>query len=323
VLKTLALTAACSLAPMAATAQPPAPFGARPGVPTVAGDTGLWSVPTAQVLSPGEWSLSAQHVNADYDQGFTDVSNWPVTFAAGLNRRIEIFGAMTIVNRIDRDLRPLFLPGSAAGGVVNEYPFVAMGWTGSNLGDLRAGVKINVASQSRAPAALALRGIVKVPTAGRRTGAGSGKTDVEMTGVASREIDERVELSATAGVLVRGDPDGFDLSNGLRWGFGAMLPTRRHLRLTAEVHGEAYAGDTLASPSASRTEDGTAVPGRSARRNAVSAAVGLTWLGRNGLLAGLGLSWNLRMKARSELGPFGNETGDAIGLQVRVGYRRR
>jgi hypothetical protein len=146
---------------------------------------------------------------------------------------------------------------------------------------------------------------------------------VEVDAIVSRELDERVELSAFAGFIVRGDPDGFDVSNSLRWGFGAGLPTRRHLRLTAEIHGEAYAGDTIANRSPINIGDGSTVPDRTARRNAVTAAIGLTWVGRDGLFAGGGVTWNLGAKARSELGPFGNETGDAIGLQVRVGYWKR
>jgi hypothetical protein len=324
----LPLAVVCGLAAVSAAAQPraptAAPFDARAAIPTASGDTGLWSVPTAEVLLPREWSLSAHHVNADYDQGFTDVSNWPVTFGLGMDARVEVFAALTIVNRIDRDVRPLFFPGSAAGGVINDYPLVAAGWTGTHFGDLRAGAKLNVASQSRgSAAAMALRGLIKIPTADSDTGAGSGRADVEVDAIVSRELDERVELSAFSGFIVRGDPDGFDVSDSVRWGFGAGLPTRRHLRLTAEVHGEVYAGDTIANRSAIRIADGSTVPDRSARKNTVTAAIGLMWVGSNGLFAGGGVSWNLGAKARSELGPFGNETGDAIGLQVRVGYRRR
>ena len=101
-------------------------------------------MPTGEVLRSGAWSLSAYYVNVDYQQGFTDVSSWPVTFTAGLRGRAEIFAAWSLVTRIDRDVRPLFFPtGSGAasdqGGVVNEYPFVSRGWSGSQLGDLQIG----------------------------------------------------------------------------------------------------------------------------------------------------------------------------------------
>ena len=97
---------------------------------------------------PRKWSGSAYRVNYDYDQGFTDVSNWPLTFAFGLGNRAEVFGAWTVVRRIDRDVRPIFLPAQPeAGGVVNDYPFVRQGWSDNQLGDLWLGTKVNLLSE--------------------------------------------------------------------------------------------------------------------------------------------------------------------------------
>lgn len=67
-----------------ASAQTPAPpTDTRPATTTFLGDTGLWYVPTAEILPARKWSLSAYRVNFDDNQGFSDVSNWPVTFAFG------------------------------------------------------------------------------------------------------------------------------------------------------------------------------------------------------------------------------------------------
>ncbi|HEU4935377.1 MAG TPA: hypothetical protein VFT39_02915, partial [Vicinamibacterales bacterium] len=71
----------------------------RPATTTVNGDTGLWFVPTGEIVPAKKWSLSAYRVNFDRDQGFTDVSDWPLTFAFGLADRAEIFGAWTLVRR--------------------------------------------------------------------------------------------------------------------------------------------------------------------------------------------------------------------------------
>src|SRR5688500_15430907 len=143
------------------------PVETRPATTTYMGDTGLWFVPTGDVLPARRWSLSAYRVNFDYNQGFTDVSNWPITFGVGLGDRAELFGAWDVVRRIDRDARPLFLSEEEkAGGVVNEYPFVRQGWSDNQLGDLWIGAKINLMSQWRQnPAAFAIRGLVKLPTA--------------------------------------------------------------------------------------------------------------------------------------------------------------
>ncbi|MEN3337250.1 MAG: OmpA-OmpF porin, family, partial [Acidobacteriota bacterium] len=82
----------------------------RPATTTFEGDTGLWFVPTGEVLPAKRWSLSAYRVNFDRDQGFTDVSNWPVTGGIGIANHLELFGAFTVVRRIDRDVRAIFVP---------------------------------------------------------------------------------------------------------------------------------------------------------------------------------------------------------------------
>jgi hypothetical protein len=118
--------------PAGSTATTPAPtqptseaVETRPATTTTSGDTGLWFVPTGEVLPAKRWSLSAYRVNFDRDQGFSDVSDWPVTFGVGAGDRAEFFGAWTLVRRIDRDVRPLFVPGEPiAGGVVNEHPSI-------------------------------------------------------------------------------------------------------------------------------------------------------------------------------------------------------
>src|SRR5512134_282527 len=155
--RTLALGAALIAADVPVCAQPapdqPAPPETRPATTTASGDTGIWFVPTAETLGPRTWSFSVYRVNFDFQPGFTDVSNWPITFGAGLGERVEIFGAVTAVNRIDRDLRPLFTVPDG-GGVVNDYPLVRTGWTGNQFGDVWIGGKVNVTSEYRqAPAA--------------------------------------------------------------------------------------------------------------------------------------------------------------------------
>ena len=115
----------------------------RPATASSWGDTGLWFVPTAEVVRSGGWSFSLYRTELDFKQGATDVSDWPLTFAVGAGPRTELFGAMRIVTRIDRDLSPLFVPGSNEdGGLVNDRPFVSETWTGNDLGDLFMGGKI-------------------------------------------------------------------------------------------------------------------------------------------------------------------------------------
>ena len=293
----------------------------RPATTTFMGDTGLWFVPTGEVLPARRWSVSAYRVNFDYNQGFTDVSNWPITIGAGLGDRAEVFGAFTVVRRIDRDVRPLFTSDPRSGGVVNEYPFVSEGWSGNQLGDLWLGAKVNLSSQWRQqPAAFALRGLVKIPTAkDDEEGVGTGKLDFAIDAIVSKELNERVELSGFGGLIFRGDPDGAALSNGFRWGVGAGFPTRRNLRLTAELHGEAYLDDELELTRSIVGFDGTTAPSLTDLDSPFNASVGLTWIGNN-IFAGAGLNYRVKMDGRGEFGGYEDETGDSLGFQFRIGY---
>ena len=296
----------------------------RPATTTVNGDTGLWFVPTGDVLPAKRWSLSAYRVNFDRDQGFTDVSDWPLTFAFGAGDRAEIFGAWTLVRRIDRDVRPLFVPTEpVAGGVVNEHPFVRQGWSDNQLGDLWLGAKVNLTSQWRQqPAAFALRGMIKVPTAkDDNEGVGTGKLDFALDAIVSKEVNQRVELSGFGGVILRGDPDGLDLSNGLRWGVGLGVPSRKSLRFTAELHGERYLSDSVTLTTPIVANDGSLSPLTTELTSPVNATFGLTWQGANGVFAGAGINWNLHMDGRDNFfSAFEDRTGDAAGWQFRLGY---
>src|SRR6187402_1579224 len=82
VLVSLVASPAFAQAPAPTTPPPPTPAVAdvRPATTTFLGDTGLWYVPTAEILPAKKWSASGYRVNFDDNQGFTDVSNWPVTF---------------------------------------------------------------------------------------------------------------------------------------------------------------------------------------------------------------------------------------------------
>ena len=260
--------------PSTSVQQPAQPAGTnggtdrRPATTTIMGDTGLWNVPTGEVLPARTWSLSAYRVNFDDNQGFSDVSNWPVTFAFGVGDRAEIFGSWTLVNRIDRDIRPLFVPTlPEAGGVVPQNPLARDSWSGNNLGDLWVGGKVALTAPWRQQAAaFALRGMLKLPTGDKDSGAGTGKLDGAIDAIVSKELNERVELSGYGGFIFRGSPDEVEETNGFRWGIGAGFPSRRSLRFTAELTGEQYTKDSLATKTALVATDGSTLPAGAAIR---------------------------------------------------------
>jgi outer membrane protein OmpA-like peptidoglycan-associated protein len=305
----------------------------RPATTSVNGDTGLWFIPTAEVLPRKKWSLSLYRANADFGQGFTDVSNFPVSFAVGVADRAEVFGSWTVLTRIDRDTRPLFFTSTAAGsedsggGIVNEYPQVRQGWSGNVRGDLRAGVKVNLLTQAdNRQLALALRGAIKAPIGDEEAGASTGKMDLSVDLVASHE-NGKVELAGFAGFIKRGDPDGFDLSDGIRYGFGLAVPSRSGLRLTTEIHGELYRSSTIVAPAGFIATDLSVAPLLTENANPIYAAVGLTWQAPKGFFLGGGLNWSGSVGGRedavctgSACAPFGNSFRDSLGIQARLGY---
>ena len=139
------------------------PVETRPATTTYMGDTGLWFVPTGEVLPARRWSFSAYRVNFDYTQGFTDVSNWPMTFGVGLGDRAEIFGAWTSCAASTATSRPIFLPGRRRGRASpTSIRSCRQGWSDNQLGDLWVGGKVNL-HVAVAPAA----GRVRAPRAGQ------------------------------------------------------------------------------------------------------------------------------------------------------------
>jgi outer membrane protein OmpA-like peptidoglycan-associated protein len=277
------------------------------------------------VLPRKKWSLSAYRVNFDSNQGFTDVSNWPVTFGVGLGDRAELFGSWVLVSRVDRDIRPIFLSSiPEAGGFVPDNPLMSDVWSGNQLGDFWLGGKFNLMSQwKQAPAAFALRGMVKLPTGDDEGGASTGKADFAFDAILSKEINERVEVSGYGGFLFRGEPDAVETTNSFRWGFGAGFPSRRGLRLTAELTGELYSDDQLATKQQMLGVDGSFLPIGFTEdiKNPVDLNLGLTWQARNGFFAGFGWTYRFTVDKRDEfLSQYENGAGDRMDIVGRIGF---
>src|SRR3982751_6877213 len=136
----IAATAAAQT-PATTQAPPPTADNTRLATTTFSGDTGLWYVPTAEVLPNGKWSVSGYRRGTNWIQGYTNVADFAGTFAVGVKDRAELFGTFLFDTRIDRDVRPLFVNDPSFGGVVDRYPRVTQPWTGDNVGDFYLGAK--------------------------------------------------------------------------------------------------------------------------------------------------------------------------------------
>lgn len=296
----------------------------RPATTTFLGDTGLWFVPTAEVLGNGKWSVSGYRRGTNWIQGYTNVADFAGTFAVGVKDRAEIFGSFLVDTRIDRDLYPLFVNDSSFGGVIDRYPRVNQHWTGDNVGDFYVGAKINLWSEYRQnPAAVAVRGIVKLPTGKSDAGVSTGKADVTIDAIVSKEAAKTVEVSGYGGYEFRGKPDGFETPSGaFRWGTGLTFPSRKMLRVVGELNGQLPSNDsmTLRSGNLLRGVDLTVPPAVSATENITRATLGLTFQAKNGFFAGAGLSWNFPTRGRDLRFTDTDQTGDYADMQFRIGY---
>ena len=296
----------------------------RPATTTFFGDTGLWYVPTGEILGNGKWSASVYRRGTNWIQGYTNVADFAGTFAVGVKDRAEIFGSFLFDTRIDRDIRPLFVSDPAFGGIIDRYPRVTQAWTGDNIGDFYIGAKINVWSEHRQnPAAIALRGMVKLPTGKSDVGVGTGKTDGSIDLIVSKEAAKLVEVSGYGGYEFLGSPDNYDAPTGaFRWGAGLTFPSRNFLRVVGELNGQVPNKDTITFQGVQIACVNCGVPPAiSNTENLTRATVGLTAQAKNGFFGGIGVSWNVPTRARSNA--FTDEPdvlGDYYDWQVRIGY---
>jgi outer membrane protein OmpA-like peptidoglycan-associated protein len=296
----------------------------RPATTTFFGDTGLWFVPTGEVLPRGKWSVSGYRRGTNFIQGYTNVADFDGTFGIGIGDRAEIFGAFLVDTRIDRDVRPMFVNDPTFGGIIAAYPKVHQPWTGDNLGDFYIGAKVNLLSESRrSPAAVAIRGLLKLPTGKSDVGNGTGKADGELDLIVSKEFAKMVEWSGYGGYEVLGKPAGFDTASGaLHWGTGVGFPSRNIVRVTAELTG-AIPSQTTTTILAGTTvvgTDGTSALTVSNTEKLTRATIGLTFQSKKGFFVGVGGSWNMPTQARDLRFTDENQLGDYYDWQVRIGY---
>ncbi len=316
---------ACLIALLAAPAAAQGEDATRPGGSTFLGDTGLWFVPTAEILDSGSVAASGQLVNLNREQGFSSIQHVAGTFAVGVGGRLEVFGSVRFLTRIDRDIQPLFGAGLSMatmrrhGGVLNDHPTVRQTFSGNQFGDVAVGVKINLLSEERqAPVAFALRGFVELPTGDELTGTTSGQIDGEVDLIVSKAAGN-VEIAGFTGFAFRSDPAGIDLANSVAWGFGVGAPLRGPVQVFGEVGGEVYLSDmvTLSEPLLAR--DGSMSPLLAELRSPLDVTVGLRWIGPAGFSIGGGLNWATRHGDRSRT-LQASSVQDQLGLLVRVGY---
>jgi len=285
----------------------------RPATSTVMGDTGLWFVPTGETLPKGKVAGSAGRINFDRSEGFTDIADFSGSFAFGVTDRLEMFGAVAAFRRIDADRRPIL-----SGNQPMDYP-IRSGWE-QGFGDVTVGGKLNLRTQATAAGgvAVALRGSVKVPSASRDLGLGTGRPDYMVDAVLSREMG-RAELAGYTGVRFRTSPADYDLSHSLRYGVGLGWPSRGQLKLFTEANGEFYFNNAINYRGAFVSSYGGPAASWNVKQP-FDVFIGSQYTASNGFYFGTGLSYAITTTQRGSVNGYDSNFGDKIGLQVRLGY---
>jgi peptidoglycan-associated lipoprotein len=290
----------------------------RPALPSYRGDTGLWFVPTAEVLPAGRWSASVFRANFDRRQGLTDVSEIGITGAFGIGDHFEVFGSWRIT-RLDRDVIPTFVPDEATfGGVSQEFPYLRRGWSDTLGGPFVAGLKWGMLAQGRGDAmSFAPRVMVKFPTGS--SWSSTNDWDGHFDLITSREFNRSVELSGIVGGVIRGDSDEFRVSDGITWGLGSQFPSRSKLRALVELQGEWVIKDnTIVIDPPYVAEDGSIAPVFSPISDPTSFKFGGVWQATNGLFVHAGGNYSFGTGGRTVAGR--DIDHNAWGFDVRLGW---
>ena len=303
------------------------PEETRPATTSFFGDTGLWFVPTGEVLANKKWSVSGYRRGTNWVQGYSNVADFAATFGVGLGGRTELFGSFLVDTRIDRDVRPVFVADPNFGSFLDRYPRVNRYWTGDNIGDFYVGAKFNILSEFRQdPAAVAVRAMLKMPTGDKDAGVSTGKFDGSFDLIASKEMNKLVELSGFGGYEMRGTHDDFDTSVGaFRWGAGLGFPSRNWLRLTGELNGFLTTDDVASingtTPLISASDSSRSLFVANTE-NITRATLGITAQTKKGFFFGAGVSWNVPSQARdTRFSEDGKDVlSDYYDMQFRIGY---
>ena len=290
----------------------------RPALPTINGDTRFWFVPTGETMPAGRWSVSVFRANFDRRQGLTDVNQIGFTAAVALGNRVELFGSWRTL-RLDRDVRPTFIPGEPEfGGVSQEYPYLRRGWSKTLGGPVIVGGKWSLTSQGRGDAlSIAPRIMVKFPSGS--SWSSTNDWDGHLDLVVSRELYRQFEMSGMAGAVLRGDPDEFRVSDGVSWGLGASFPSRSRLRALVEWQGEFVIKDNtvvIAPPYVA--EDGSIAPILSPISDPTNVKLGGVYQASNGLFVHLGANYSFGTESRT-VGGFDIDH-NSWGFDMRVGW---
>ncbi len=201
--------------------------------PTSSGTTGLFTVPLAAVLDPGEFSAGASYSMFAMEPGDSNVETLTFFGAFAFERAegLEVFVSLEPRVGVERDfnveraLGATFAEAPFLAPRLDLHPFAIEHWR-TGFGDLRVGAKYRVYGEPDAYNGVAVLGQIKLPTSDTDAGIGTGKVDFSVGVAASAEASEVVGIGGYVGGTFRSSPDEFSIGNSLDFGVGVQVPTR-------------------------------------------------------------------------------------------------
>jgi hypothetical protein len=215
-------------------------WSVRTATPTYEGDTGLFRLSSAYTLPKGKASFSLFRDNYDRTPKGIDFSIHGLSLAYGATDRLEIFANVGLQNRTR-------VNDPAEEGFWSELPFAGTADPSSwqtGFGDIKVGAKFKFLDDyfRHDGVGLALKGVVKLPTADEAKGLGTGKAAFAADLILSKNLNRAADLHASVGYEGGGSPSDIDLGNAFRWGVGINAPACKMVAIQAEVTGKVYNG---------------------------------------------------------------------------------
>jgi hypothetical protein len=128
--------------------------------------------------------------------------------------------------------------GAAFGGQLEERDETAGKDRECGIGDLELSAKWKFAEEQAFLPSLALTGTVKFPTADDDKGLGSGETDYDLTGIASKMLTDRMGLHINAGYTWIGEPSGENVGDVAHYGAALDVQLTGAVQWVGEVFAE-------------------------------------------------------------------------------------
>jgi outer membrane protein OmpA-like peptidoglycan-associated protein len=289
---------------------------------TVNGDAGLWWVPVGDTNGKGLWRGAVGRNSRNTPQGHMNVATFTAAVSYGFAERADFFASWDAIQRVDRDLRSLFIATDAQrGGLDTRLPYSREPWTGNKLGDLRVGTKLGLLSEASGnPVSASAIVAINLPTGDSDNGAGQGSAAADISGVLSRWVSSKAVLSGTVGYNFRknpSDPVVVHVPNNFHWGAGIGITPATSWLIHAEVLGDQPVRDNAAVDTPLVAEDGSLSPRINFVDRQTSVTSGVTWFANNGFFVGAELRWDFPMLERINAPDTAN---DYLDYHVRIGW---